>query len=845
MNKKIKTNVIPESYRIKIEPDLNKMVFRGNETIEAEVTTRTSSIHLDSKDLNIKSVKVFQNEIPVYCRFRQTKDGILLLNLKNRVYGAIRIMIEFSGKNNDKGYGFYVSKYRYKGVDKKILTTHLEPIYARYVFPCFDDPKLKANFELSVEIDQNLDAVSNMPVKSSKDTGGKKKLVQFYRTPVMSTYLLYLGIGEFEKKEVYRGNVAIRVVTTEGKTGLSDLALRYTPTLLDYYERYFGVKYPLKKLDLIAVPDFQAGAMENWGAITFREELLLADDGCSPKTKSRIVETIAHELAHQWFGNLVTMDNWGDIWLNESFATFMSYKAMDYSDKSLFSRDHFLEDRYETARVYDAIENTHPISFKADNPIDILEGFDIITYDKGSSILNMLEKFVGEENFRRGLSFYIKNNAYTSVGKNAFWGAIDKFRNGKTKTKNIRRIMEPWIEKKGYPVITAMMDSSGKYIEIKQYTFTINGYKKSIGWNIPMTVSNGKSKQRYVLSTRRLKIKKEHGIHINLNYGQSGFYRVEYDETMLANLYEDLSSKSLDDYSVFGMENDMFYLLRSGRIDISGYLDFVKRLNLDNYLALSSAIDNLWRIKKLDSNKELGELVSSMLTTFSEDIIKVYGLRTQGFESSRILMLREKAITTLGLLNNELIAKYSMKAINDYLNGSKKIEGGMKNGVFIVAAWNNTDEKFKKNMMKMYETSNDPEDRMCALAALGSMRLESDILDILDYSLSDRVRIGEKFILLGWIARNQQGRTVMWGWMRKNWKKLLDIFPQESGFLNRYVTSLSAVSNSSVLEDIKKFFSKKYNLRKDIVTDFKRTLEFIESNISLKTTLKSYEQKRR
>ena len=205
----------------------------------------------------------------------------------------------------------------------------------------------------------------------------------------------------------------------------------------------------------------------------------------------------------------------------------------------------------------------------------------------------------------------------------------------------------------------------------------------------------------------------------------------------------------------------------------------------------------------------------------------------------------EKAITTLGLLNNELIAKYSMKAINDYLNGSKKIEGGMKNGVFIVAAWNNTDEKFKKNMMKMYETSNDPEDRMCALAALGSMRLESDILDILDYSLSDRVRIGEKFILLGWIARNQQGRTVMWGWMRKNWKKLLDIFPQESGFLNRYVTSLSAVSNSSVLEDIKKFFSKKYNLRKDIVTDFKRTLEFIESNISLKTTLKSYEQKRR
>lgn len=824
----------PVHYKIIIIPDADKMVFLGREDIDLRISDAVDSITLDSKHLRIKKIVLKEGDKSLKCRFHTSeKEGKLTIKMKNKVKGEASLHIEFLGRNNDKGYGFYASRYKLNGREETLLTTQLEPVYARYFFPCFDEPKFKSKFELSVEIDEKLDAVSNMGIVSKGKTRNGKKIVKFAITPPMTTYLLYLGVGTFEKKEVYANNTRIRLVSTPGKTDLANIALKYAPLLLDYFERYFDVGYPLEKLDLIAIPDFQAGAMENWGAITFREELLLAADDCSPKTKIRIIETIAHELAHQWFGNLVTANDWRDIWLNESFATFMSYKAMESIDHSLLGEEAFLQDRYSPALVYDSIDNTHPISFEAKNPIEIMERFDIITYNKGSSILRMLENFVGSRNFRNGLSEYIKINSYTSVGKEKFWSAIENNRD-KSKEGSIQAIMNDWIEKKGYPVIIAAQGKGG--IELRQRVFSMDGPRGEGDWHVPIVTNIGGA-HTILLHNEPLRIKEGTGGELNLNIGQTGFYRISYDNNLLNRAIKSIESSNADSRAVFGLENDVFYLLRAGMVDLKDYLKLVKAIPFNSYPAVSNAMDNVSRLESLNAGRNVEVSTTAILKNISRRIIDAYGLEKRGEDSEKIQILREKAINSLGFHGDEKIIEYSVDSIERYLEGTGKIENGAKNGIFRVSAWANGDKEFLNKMEWIYENSDNPEERMCALAAMGSFSDKNLLVSALDYSLSKSVRIGEKFLLLNWVAINRKGTKIIWPWIRKNWNKLKRLFPPESEFLKKYLVALSAVSDKESMLEIKNFFRDKRNLRKDIVTDLNSTLEFIENNVSLSNRL--------
>jgi len=477
----------PVNYELKFEPSFHNFKFNGTETITLNLSKSTNSIILDAAELTIKKCHAVQGTKIISAKPSiNEKNERLTIKLAKKIKGKAKLCIEFTGILNDRLLGFYKSQYKdKKGRTKYLATTQFEAADARRAFPCWDEPAVKATFDVSLLVDKHLDAISNMPVTSKKNVGSKI-LYKFGRTPIMSTYLLYLGVGEFEYLYGKLRNIKIRIVTTKGNKNKGKLSLDFTKKFLGEYEKYFGIKYPLPKLDMIAIPDFAAGAMENWGAITFREAILLYDPKTSStRTKQYIAEVISHEIAHQWFGNLVTMKWWNDLWLNESFATFMATKIVNkfYPEWDLW--DQFLDDAMLEAMSLDALKNSHPINVNVKHPAQIREIFDAISYDKGGSVLRMLENYVGIENFRKGLKHYLTKHRYSNAEGQDLWKSI-----GKIAHKPVETMMKTWIDQVGYPVVNVKRDNSK--ISLTQKRFLSDGSRVSKNkWAIQIQIEEG------------------------------------------------------------------------------------------------------------------------------------------------------------------------------------------------------------------------------------------------------------------------------------------------------------------------------------------------------------------
>ena len=419
---------------------------------------------MDAAELRVSSVRAEDGggvAVPARARLDAGQEA-LVVSLGRAVRGRLTVEVEYEGELNDRMLGFYLSRYKEGGRERRLATTQFEAADARRAFPCFDEPAAKATFDISIVARGDHTAISNMPVASKKRLGGRgseaRTLYAFETTPVMPTYLVYMGVGEFEFVGGTTGDgVAVRVAATRGNAKKGRYALGLAKELLGLYGRYFGSPYPLPKLDLIAVPDFAAGAMENWGAITFREAVLLYDPKTSStRTKQFIAEVVSHEIAHQWFGNLVTMKWWNDLWLNESFATFMATKFVHMLHPEWDMWDQFAGDAVATAMSLDALRSTHPIDVVVSSPSEIREIFDAISYDKGGSILLMLEDYVGEAAFRRGLRRYLKDHAYGNAAGSDLWDAI-----GAASGLPVKRLVQAWIGRGGFPMVEASRRGPG------------------------------------------------------------------------------------------------------------------------------------------------------------------------------------------------------------------------------------------------------------------------------------------------------------------------------------------------------------------------------------------------
>jgi len=449
-----------KNYQLELNFDLGNKVYEGKEKIFLSLD-KEDLIKIDSIDLKIKELKVNDKEVD----FEITQDKILIKNGFQK--GENIIFINFEGELKEVLGGIYLSKYRDNKEEKYLITTQFEPVEARKAFPCFDDPDKKATFDLTLIFPKNFKTISNtLPIK--EEIFGEKKKVIFETSPKMSTYLLYIGIGDFYFLEDKYKDVLIRVVVTpKEKLEGAKFALENCKKFLSYLEEYFNVPYPLKKLDLIAIPDFAAGAMENWGAITFRENLLLVFENItSQSAKERICEVIAHELVHMWFGNLVTMKWWDDLWLNESFATYLAYKAVNHFYPEWRILDNYIVDEVFSALNADALVSSHPIKVEIKDPQESTEIFDEISYEKGGSVLRMIENYLSEEKFRDGLRTYIKKFSYQNAQAEDLWNSLEE-----VSKFNVKEIMKDYLEKTGFPQVEIKKENGNYELKQKRFLF--------------------------------------------------------------------------------------------------------------------------------------------------------------------------------------------------------------------------------------------------------------------------------------------------------------------------------------------------------------------------------------
>ncbi len=798
-------DVNPINYKLTFEPDLKEFTFAGTESITADCKKSTDLISMHCAELKIISCQVtFKGSIIKSSTRTSEKKEELEIRLSQKVRGRITVDLEFQGILNDRLLGFYRSQYTQNGKTKYLATTQFEAADARRAFPCWDEPEAKATFEISIIADNKFTAISNMPIKSKKKLGNKT-VYHFSKTPMVSTYLIYLGVGEFEYLTGRVGKIQVRVITTRGNSSKGKFSLDLGKKLLTSYEKYFGIKYPLPKLDLIAVPDFAAGAMENWGAITFRETILLYDPKTSStRTKQFIAEVISHEIAHQWFGNLVTMKWWNDLWLNESFATFMATKFVDkfYPEWDLWNQ--FVEDAMNVAMGLDSLKTTHPIDVQVNSPAEIREIFDAISYDKGGCILRMLEHYVGEPNFQKGLKKYLSDFKYQNAKGQDLWNAI-----GKASKMPVLSMVNTWLKQPGFPLVEVGQD--GDILKLRQKRYLLEPDQKfSRGlWSIPMSLGLESEISQKLFTAKSMSVKlPRNTLGFVANYGRKGFYRVKYDEGILLDLKMLVDEKRIPAIDRWAIQNDLFSLCVSGDEQVRNYLDFSDAyFDEDSYLASVNVAHNLASLYFRVFDEPFAEEIRDYAVNYFRKILFNLGWEPQKSDKHTDALLRGFAISVLGKMNDDEVTDEALGRYKKFLKSPSSISPDLIEPICSIAAWNG-DSKTHSELTKLYKNAKTMEEKLRFLSALCGFKDRKLLLKSLDFSQTSQVRSQNMQLPIMKVAANPYGKKVLWPWLKKNWKNLNKKVGHGNPLFNRIVASIVSVADDSMGKEIRAFFKK-------------------------------------
>ena len=821
------TAVIPAHYEIRITPNLSNFVFHGEETIQISVSKSTDRITLNSKELKIGSASVTVKGTTYKAKISENKvKEELTLILPCKVRGDAALHITFSGHNGDALCGFYRSSYKHKGKKGYILTTHFESSDARMAFPCFDEPALKATYSISLMIDRNLDAISNMPIKKEVNIGDGKKLVTFLRTPRMSSYLVYFCVGHFERMTKRAGKIKVGVATAPGRIKQARMALGFAVKFIEFYQNYFRIKYPLPKIDLIAVPDSYT-AMENWGAISFREDLMLCDKKSAMRTKQNVARTVAHELAHQWFGDLVTMKWWDDTWLNESFAELMEYEAPDSVFPGWKMLDQYFIISISAALSADQLISTHPINVHVRKPAEIEEIFDSISYFKGSSVLYMLENYVGQDVFRRSLHNYFSKHAYSNTTKSDLWSEIDAEAR-KHGIRDVELIARRWIEEPGYPLIE--VSRSGSSLKLVQRRTTLSKAINKQVWPIPLSyrMQDGSAGKKLMLG-RTASIELGSNSWIKLNSSQTGFYRVSYPDDILEKLGEAIRSRILPDRDSWGIVGDLFFLARSGRVPARKYLDFVIRYCMvDAQLTNLSVLSHLHWFRMMLGGTKMQAEVDKAAESYGSALLKRLTWRSKQSDNNLTKMIRSGSVSLLGTVRDKGVLKASRTMFDAFLKKGKLVDPDLRAAVYANVV--RSDPSTYDIMKKLYAKEESPQDKQTFLAAMGTASDPMHLRDVLAFSSSEAVRLMDARIIFYAESGHPETHATLLKWVEHNWKSVLKIYLliMHSDF----IAIFDSVEDKHVYLDLKTFFSKKENMRDEIKRTLAQTLEKIRANIA-------------
>ena len=771
------------SYDLDLDVDFRQALIHGSVTIHAE--NLGEAFELDAKGMTVTRVSVDGKPV----QFVHEKDQIRISPFPKSEKTAL--VVEYEKRVSEKSTtGVYKARYG----TEYFIATDFEPDRAKEFFPCKDDPSWKAVFNLRVVADSDLRVISNSPVIRIEDTGDvNRKLFIFEPTPRMSTYLFFLGVGKFveTRKNRAKGEIEIIAASRPGTSERTEFILETASSVLKESGEYFGVPYPLKKLHLIALPEY-GGAMENWGAITSYEGGILIGESASAYSRRSGAITQAHEIQHQWFGDLVTMKWWNDIWLNESFATFMSFKILDRLHPEWNCWGDFLSNiGFESMRA-DQLRATHPIQATFSRPSEITEVFDQISYGKGASVIRMIEAFLGEDAFRRGINDYIKRFSYSNAASEDLWNSLEN-----SSGQPVGRIMGAWVTRSGFPLVTVSRQGEKLVLEQRRFT-TGEESEDSRPWPIPLTANiNGELvKLLFEGRTQEVEYKGESLLHLKVNVGQTGYYCVRYDyET-----YELLASRfaSLEGIDKAGLLNDLFQLLKAGLVDPKVYFRFVGLCDtVDDY---TTALTVFRQLRLLNSIANTSKAVVEASLKFLNAQLERLKLSKQEGEPEINGLLRGNIVYLLARLDQSF-AKTLAARFEQY--GS--LDPNLKPGV--VAAYVLTaGEGAGYRLLNMIVGAEDETEREYLYLGLSASRDPSLIQQMLELSASGRVSRTDLFYQLVYAATNPFAREATWAWVKENYDKIWECLGQTAFVLQALRETVPQVTVESE-SDAAAFFS--------------------------------------
>ena len=819
----VPTNVKPSKYRITLEPDFTTFAFIGSETIQVEILSPTTSITLNSIEIAVESCTITLSdgtELAARSTLLNEEDETARFQFGAELpVGEATLSIKFTGELNDKLRGFYRSSYTdIDGNERYMATTQLEATDARRAFPCWDEPALKATFELTLVVPAEMTAVSNMPVVSDEEIRPGVKSVSYAETPIMSTYLLAFIVGDLSYiEEVGDNGTLMRVFATRGREEQGRFALETSVRLLKYFNDYFGIPYPLPKLDHFAIPDFAAGAMENWGAITYRETALLVDpENTSVGTRQTVAAIIAHEMAHMWFGDLVTMAWWNDLWLNESFASWMGDKATDslFPDWEVWTQ--FVSSDTGRALSLDGLRNSHPIEQEVSNPAQIGELFDAISYSKGGSILRMLESFLGEETFRQGLNQYLTTHQYDNAERSDLWNAL-----ADVSGEPVAEIMDSWVLQTGYPILDVGIERSNGNISLQltQSRFLYDaivedGEADETLWKAPIGVytGNGADSAGTLMDSRMLAWDvpdsgADDDAWTKINPEQTGFYRVRYASGDLQRLVEPIRSKSLTPIDRLGIQNDAFALSRAGIIPATDFLTIAEAYQSeDNAPVCADLASNLGGLDNLLSDEGFyGNFQAFSRSIFQQTAAQI-GWDAKPDESHMDALLRSTVLSHMGSNDDEDALREAAARFAAYTDNPTGVSPDIRGIVFRLAAKRGGRSEYDA-MWQLRADTPLQEEKVRFLLGLTAFEQQALLEETLNRALGDEVRVHDTVSVITLIAGNTNGRHLAWQFLKDNWPEL-DRRYGEGGFaIMRLVGIASAFTTLDMHDDVERFFT--------------------------------------
>jgi aminopeptidase N len=679
---------VPRHYTLRIQPDLVQRTTTGTATIDLEVLRSVTELVLNANELTVDSaVLADEGAAPRPLTPRLDADKQTLTLPARLPPGRHTITIAYHGRIGTQAEGFFVDKYPTPTGEKLMLGTQFEPTDARRVFPCWDEPVYRATYDVTLVVPEKLMAVTNMPAVREAALGNGWKEVTFARTPAMPSYLLALYAGEFETLEGERDGVKLRIITTEGKRATAGYALESAKRVLHYYNDYFGTPYPLPKLDLIAVPNAFAtfGAMENWGAITYIDTALLFDPvNSSQERRERVFAVIAHEMAHQWFGDLVTMAWWDNLWLNEGFASWMGTKASDALNPEWQLWVRASENR-ENALGLDARKTTHPIQQPIANESQANDAFDTISYQKGQGFLRMLEGYLGEDAFRAGLRRYMADHKFSNTTTADLWVAL-----GAASGKPVVDLAAGWTERPGFPVVMVSSLGAGtaRAVRLEQSRFTVNDPAATpLVWQVPVTLANTSNMTKssvVLLDKTPVTVSWPAGSGtIKVNLGNTGFYRVLYDDALTDALRRTVASlPPTDQLNLLG---DTWALTEAGRTSATAWLALVEQLRDSPSVPVWEHI--LGKLDLLD-RYQWGQPGRRAFQAWATELLSPrlasVGWEARPGESPLNAALRPKLIVALGTYGHRAVIDECMRRFQAFLAEPASLAGNLRDPVLAV-----------------------------------------------------------------------------------------------------------------------------------------------------------------